>query len=157
MLTTTTDSWGLCDYSIGDAHFQINVNQWTRVHPEGQEATSTTYKFYRNDTHGRLVLNGWANSSTNITTTWQWNISAQQYSTYFGGGITYAENMRPETNKTGVNSFGTAYVRINSTGSISIRAIDSTIQKGTEFYCMFEWAICEDDLDKAPILGNTAP
>ena len=150
-LTTSTDSWGLCEYNVGDAHFTINVNQWTRVND------ADTYRFYRNDTHARLVLYGWKNKTTDITTTWQWNHTNHQYSTYFGGGITYAEYMRPEMHQTGLNSFGDAYIRINSTGSVSLKAISARIPKETEFYCQIEWAICEEDINKPPQIGNTKP
>ena len=149
-------AWGIIDFEWNGIHCQVNSTGWLDVATVNNTIPSigdNTSKWYlmRNETSARLVLNGWVNStsstvsynpSTNAvsgTDTWQ----------PFGGttdSYKYAKRIRPKINTVGVNSFATAYFRIQNDGFIKYRSTIGTLPAQSKHYCVIEWTINEEDL-----------
>lgn len=149
-------AWGIIDLEWNGTHCQVNSTGWLDVATANNTIPligDNTRKWYlmRNETSARLVLNGWASASSS---TLSYNPSTNAVSgadtwMAFGGTTNeykYAKRIRPKNHTVGVNSFATAYFRIQNDGYIKFRSTIGTLPAQSTHYCVIEWTINEEDL-----------
>ena len=126
-LTYHCSEWGTINIMSGGNSIAINVSGWRYI----QGTSSSTWALRRNQDNAQLILKAYTKGSTITSTDW----------TDFGGGTAYASNFKPATYKLCLNSEGTMYMRANSDGSFSIRAVSGSISGSTNLYGILEWGI----------------
>lgn len=118
------DDWGNINIISGGNSISLNVTGWRYE----QGNSSSAWALRRNQDSGQLLLRGYTKGSS-ISTTW----------TDFGGGTAYASSFNPSAYKVGIGSEGTVYIRVNTDGSFSIRAVTGSISGTTNLYGTVEW------------------
>lgn len=124
-LTYNCSEWGIVNITSGETTITLKVDGWRYI----QGNSSSTWALRRNETTGQLIFRAYQKGSTITSTGWN----------DFGGGTAYASEFKPNTYKLGFNSEGTLYIRANSDGSFSIRALSGSISGSTNIYGMLEW------------------
>lgn len=125
-LTYNCSEWGIVNITSGETTIALKVGGWRYV----QGTSSSTWALRRNENTGQLILKAYQKGSTITSTDWN----------DFGGGQAYASSFKPLTYKLGFNSEGTMYMRVNSDGSFSIRALTGSISGSTNLYGVLEWS-----------------
>jgi hypothetical protein len=125
-LTYHCSEWGNIQIMSGENSMSLLVGGWRYV----QGTSTSTWAIRRNQDTAQLILKAYTKGST---------ISSSDWSD-FGGGTAYASAFKPPTYKLGFNSEGTMYMRANSDGSFSIRALTGSISGSTNLYGILEWS-----------------
>ena len=123
--TYTCSEWGLTTFSANNKSIQVCVDGWRLLSGYTEQSS---FRFYRNKTHAKMILEGWGQTIT-FTSTW----------TQFGSE-SYATTIKPKGYVVGINNWGNVFFRINPNGVIYHRAISSNVSN-TNNWMQLEWAI----------------
>lgn len=125
-LTYHCSQWGNINIISGENSISLLVGGWRYV----QGTNTSTWAIRRNQNTAQLILKAYQKGSTIGSSDWS----------DFGGGTAYASAFKPPSYKLGFNSEGTLYIRANSDGSFSMRAVSGSISGSTNLYGVLEWS-----------------